>query len=146
MWWTVWSASSCVVCLRLGAGEDSLLTMPMDADYKKPCRKPILCSQKKKRQSSKSTVFRQQHYTAVKHQEICGLQRGYHLTYANQGLYVTQTSTLQSCWETSKLTVKVKSEKAMWQWNIHQSWCSACGNTVLLMHSEVASLFADQLG
>lgn len=49
MWWTVWPASFCVVCLRLGAGEDSLLTMPMAADHKKPCRKPILCSQKKKK-------------------------------------------------------------------------------------------------
>lgn len=51
MWWTVWPASSCVVCLRLRAGEDSLLTMPMDADHKKPCRKPILCSQKKKKKT-----------------------------------------------------------------------------------------------
>lgn len=54
MWWTVWPASSCVVCLRLGAGEDSLLTMPMDADYKKPCRKPILCSQKKKDRAARA--------------------------------------------------------------------------------------------
>lgn len=49
MQWTVWPESSCAVCLRLGAGEDSNLTMPMDTDHKKPCRKPIRQARKKKK-------------------------------------------------------------------------------------------------